>query len=935
MEMSAKDLRELAGFGYSALFAYTDQRQAQFLRNAAHLVGEAAESKTDETGSLKLYPTATAHALLAFLDIGAFPSRAHFRLNDTDRSSKNGMGVEAVAWNSRTHAHVTAVEGASCMAPYYHDFFARICSEKANENWLEVAAGDTSHNASNDEPFLPLVMFGHLIPAAVFLVDNLLQTCRVGFLSEGELKSLSDGLKSGIDRIRGCLGYGEERSGAGTEIVPSDTAAHRFVDLDREHCHSQFGSELRSGVNSVATKWREAVPTYFIMNACCAANAINQFWDVLRRYEERVTENDGDRSGTSQLLSLRMEWSKQRYHNKLKQLCDDLVVCARRRFERCMASRGIPDDSEFDPAGLAFALRALCLFDKEFRQTPLFREAVRAIVDAQLDDGCWPDGAATSSIHGTAGVQPSVEIAYCLAASLYSRDVRVTPAVADIEAFEIAMPALQRHARYLELTKLSSKVPAPRGKDKETTITGSSGGDQDQSDQDHLDKEEYTLNGWSNDRAKKNSNPEVWITSLAVRFLHFASLIVEAAERSQIMLQYNGSAIARSRPHESVARQKMGPVEKFRDEIYEPDAVAMPQSQLITNFIKPVAVKLREQRYIVRPAAWGTSFLLFGPPRSGKTFLVKQLAKSLGWPLVTIDPANFTRGEGESVGAMISRVFDDLKRLHDAVVLFDECDELVASRGGDQQNGNGSLPFITSALLTRLSELHDRRGPIFCFATNYYYRIDRAARGVGRFDQLVFMDRPDFKARMNFVRKTWSRLAKKDKERHGRHIPSECPPVLLHSLAKNTAGSSYIEIERSVRSVGLELFGSDGVIDSLVSGGNEDREQKMTGRIVDSWINRSGSIEKVISLIRQESPSREDYFRWCESDGLWDLDAVEGDRFDTKCRNRIVIRWIRAARRAGVDGNGFKRRVKERWDFDVAKRKSPGKARQTVALSET
>jgi len=162
------------------------------------------------------------------------------------------------------------------------------------------------------------------------------------------------------------------------------------------------------------------------------------------------------------------------------------------------------------------------------------------------------------------------------------------------------------------------------------------------------------------------------------------------------------------------------------------------------------------------------SGILFGPPGTGKTTFVEQLAETLGWPLIRIDPSDFLRRGTPNVPRVAREIFGDLSLLKDCVVLFDECEEFFRDRdpvvedlsagsstgrepsGGverrqaeiDSVTGPGRpterpVPeqrLWTASFLTLLQDLHDLANVIFIAATNHYESMDTAVIRPGRFD---------------------------------------------------------------------------------------------------------------------------------------------------------------------------------------------------------
>ena len=80
--------------------------------------------------------------------------------------------------------------------------------------------------------------------------------------------------------------------------------------------------------------------------------------------------------------------------------------------------------------------------------------------------------------------------------------------------------------------------------------------------------------------------------------------------------------------------------------------------------------------------------ILYGTPGTRKTTMVKELARALGWPMVTLSPPDFLGHGGlEGFEAAAESVFKDLARLRRVVVLFDECEDFFRPRPTDLKVG--------------------------------------------------------------------------------------------------------------------------------------------------------------------------------------------------------------------------------------------------------
>jgi len=608
--MTADDLRALCGKGIKSILSLQSQEESQpfFCRDALHLLGvdkqqqsitksRAATGGDDiEPRTPEYFPTATAHGLLAILD-----TEAGCQHPFDPQGKKHMQPLERP-----TGAHVP-IEKALKTFHSRQRFDHLLSAGDQQATWAERVIKSSSHARDDGEyDVTELVAHGHLIPAMVFLALRLgMSQSDSEQLDQAEHDLLQKGLSWSVERICELLGYG-------------DQAASR--DLDRVGSKQDEHGAYFAGLNKAGHE--RPLATYLLLNAAYALQAVWDYW-----------KSQGAISGKPSAAT-----------ERARRCLSDLFHCFGRRVDRNMAVRYVPDDTTFDALGLMFALRGQCLVDSGVRETPRFREGIATVVESQLMNGCWPDGAATGSASGVVTQQPSTEVAYCLAASVYSRAARTMPTQAELSVMRSAVPAIQKFARYLELNHLEE---------------GDAYG---------------TANGWASDRAKGSRNPETWITGLAVRFLHFASLIEECCQRARILNEYR---ITAARTRNMPKAQPKGVLDRFRALVIDPDReYSRPTTVISENLLLPIARKVESGRYVTRPAKSGVSFLLFGPPRSGKTYFVEKMAESLGWPLVELDPGFFTQKGNESVSAMAARVFHDLEQLHSTVVLFDELDEL-------------------------------------------------------------------------------------------------------------------------------------------------------------------------------------------------------------------------------------------------------------------
>jgi hypothetical protein len=193
----------------------------------------------------------------------------------------------------------------------------------------------------------------------------------------------------------------------------------------------------------------------------------------------------------------------------------------------------------------------------------------------------------------------------------------------------------------------------------------------------------------------------------------------------------------------------------------EPDSENPILGYLDENFVQAVEKRKQEDR---RPWARipAMSAILFGPPGTTKTTIVKAMAQGLGWPLVTLSPGTFIRDGLENVEKRAGEVFSHLRDLTRVVVLFDECDELFRKRRGfsgsvnerSNEEARSISAFMTASMLPKLQGLRDNGQIFFVIATNYLEEIDPAAKRIGRIDRVVGVGWPDTKQRGKIIEQT-------------------------------------------------------------------------------------------------------------------------------------------------------------------------------------
>ena len=148
-----------------------------------------------------------------------------------------------------------------------------------------------------------------------------------------------------------------------------------------------------------------------------------------------------------------------------------------------------------------------------------------------------------------------------------------------------------------------------------------------------------------------------------------------------------------------------------------------------------------------------SSVLLYGPPGTSKSTIVKSLAQALHWHFLELTPSNFIIGGMELIEQKAKDIFDDLSHLRETVILFDELDSIFIDR--ERLDHASIISFLVPAMLPKLQALARRarrQRLLIAVATNFYDRLDPAMVRRGRIDKHLLVLPYNESARLLFVR---------------------------------------------------------------------------------------------------------------------------------------------------------------------------------------
>ena len=144
--------------------------------------------------------------------------------------------------------------------------------------------------------------------------------------------------------------------------------------------------------------------------------------------------------------------------------------------------------------------------------------------------------------------------------------------------------------------------------------------------------------------------------------------------------------------------------------------------------------------------------LLHGPSGTGKTMLAKAVATESEANFISVKgPELMSKWVGESERG-VREIFRRARQASPCVIFFDEIDSIAPTRGGGMEGGvHSSAERMVSQLLTEMDGIQEIHEVVVLAATNRIDMIDTALLRPGRFDKIVYVPKPDVKARQKIL----------------------------------------------------------------------------------------------------------------------------------------------------------------------------------------
>ena len=144
----------------------------------------------------------------------------------------------------------------------------------------------------------------------------------------------------------------------------------------------------------------------------------------------------------------------------------------------------------------------------------------------------------------------------------------------------------------------------------------------------------------------------------------------------------------------------------------------------------------------------GKGLLLFGPPGCGKTHVMRAAANELNVPMQIINGPELVSALAGQSEAAVRDILYRARENAPSIVFFDEIDALASK----DSMKTPEVSRAVSQFLTEMDGLRAKDKVIIVATTNRPQTLDPALLRPGRFDKILYVPPPDFRARSDIFR---------------------------------------------------------------------------------------------------------------------------------------------------------------------------------------
>jgi transitional endoplasmic reticulum ATPase len=177
------------------------------------------------------------------------------------------------------------------------------------------------------------------------------------------------------------------------------------------------------------------------------------------------------------------------------------------------------------------------------------------------------------------------------------------------------------------------------------------------------------------------------------------------------------------------------------------------KKELTDSIIFPIEQRGVSRAYNVKPVR---GVLLFGPPGTGKTMIMKALANEIHVGFYLIKASNLVSSMPGETERRLANVFKIARKNQPCVLFIDEIDSIGRSR--QRSNPDESRRAMLTQILMEMDGFRRSDRIIVVGATNAPQILDSALMRPGRFDRIIYMPLPDYNGRKEIFKKYLAKL---------------------------------------------------------------------------------------------------------------------------------------------------------------------------------